>query len=38
MRTNEQNIVYPSIKKIQKYINWTPKINIDKGQKNNFLF
>ena len=38
MRTNEQNIVYPSIKKIQKYINWTPKINIDKGVKKTIFY
>ena len=38
MRTNEQKIVYPSIKKINKLIGWTPKINIDKGLRKTILY
>ena len=38
MRTNEQNIVYPSIKKIKKHISWTPKININKGIKKTIFY
>lgn len=33
MRQGEQIIVYPSIKKIKTYINWYPKIDLNKGLK-----
>ena len=36
LRQREQAIVYPSIKKIKRYINWVPKINLDKGLKKTF--
>ena len=33
MRSTEQKNIYPSIKKIKKFINWSPKITINKGLK-----
>ena len=37
LRQREQAIVYPSIKKIKRYINWVPKINLDKGLKKHLI-
>lgn len=31
LRKNEQMVIYPSIKKVKKILNWEPKTNIKKG-------
>ncbi len=31
MRKDEQKVLVPSIKKIKKYYNWQPKINLESG-------
>ena len=31
LRKNEQMVIYPSIKKAKKILNWEPKTNIKKG-------
>ena len=31
MRKDEQNIIYPNIKKIKKTLKWKPKIKFEEG-------
>ena len=38
MRNYEQKKVYPCIKKAFKYINWRPKVNLDKGLNKTIKF
>ena len=38
MRSTEQKNVFPSIKKIKKFVNWRPKITINKGLKKTIGF
>mgnify|MGYP001328978454 FL=1 len=33
MRTDEIMNLYPSIKKVSKYFNWSPKVKLNRGLK-----
>ena len=38
LRKDEILKIYPSMKKIKKLINWTPRISFEKGVKNTIKF
>lgn len=38
MRSTEQNNIFPSIKKIKRFINWRPKVDINVGLKQTINF